>query len=192
MIEILVSVVIIAILAAMMLPYLAKAREAARNTECRNNLSQLGKAIIMYSEHHQELMPAVVPAPGESTAEMHNGTERTGLGLLYPGYNRDHRLFYCPSSNYLTKNSFDGWGSERIVSSYFYRGTADGTETLSMVDKKAIVMDNNRQAAIGRHNHGGRFVNMLFTDGHVTGLLDQAQKTTHMNVLELWKWADLQ
>lgn len=194
-IELLVVSVVIVILAAMILPILATARESARKTQCRNNLSQLGKAIIMYSENHKELMPDVLPLPGASTAELHSGTEKNGLGKLFPSYNRDPRLFFCPSANYYSVHGvagFHNWGSGAVISSFYYRGAVDGKETLLITDKKAIAMDNNQQAAIGRHNHGGRLVNILFTDGHVTGVGDDPQKAAEPDPVALWTWADRQ
>jgi prepilin-type processing-associated H-X9-DG protein len=191
MLELLVSVVIIAILATLLLPFLSRARESARRTQCRNNLGQIGKAIMMYSDSYDDMMPAVLP-PGVSTAELHDGEEKNGLGLLFPGYTRDQRIFYCPSSNYLNYGAFENWGKGPVQSTFFYRGAGDGTETLVMRDKKAILMDNNRQAAIGRHCHGGRFLNVLFADGHTTGVDDWEYQASQANVMDLWQWLDLQ
>lgn len=190
--ELLVVTVVIVVLAAMILPVLASARETARKTQCRNNLSQLGKAVVMYSEDYSEQMPMVLPLPGESTAELHDGSRKNGLGLLFPGYNRDHRLFFCPGSNHYNEKTFDGWGSTAVVSSFYYRGPVDGMETLLLQGQKAILMDNNRQASIGRHNHGGRFVNMLFSDGRVVGVGDPAQNAAQADPVDVWAWADQQ
>lgn len=194
LLELLVVSLIIVILAAMLLPVLAAVRERARQTQCLNNLSQLGKAIIMYSENYREMMPDVLPPPGTSSAELHNGTEKSGLGKLYPSYNRDPRIFYCPSANYFTlrgPQGFSRWGSDSVVSSFFYRGTGDGSEPLVVTDKKAILMDYNQELLIGRYNHGGRFANILFGDGHVFGVGDPEQKSAQADAVEVWKWADL-
>ena len=57
LIELLVVIAIIAILAAILFPVFAKAREKARQTNCMNNLKNLGTAIMMYAQDYDELYP---------------------------------------------------------------------------------------------------------------------------------------
>jgi prepilin-type N-terminal cleavage/methylation domain-containing protein/prepilin-type processing-associated H-X9-DG protein len=57
LIELLVVIVVVAIMAALLLPALAKTREQARGTGCRSNMKQLALAFLMYSEDNEDTFP---------------------------------------------------------------------------------------------------------------------------------------
>src|SRR5437016_4167237 len=65
LIELLVVIAIIAILAAILFPVFAQAREKARAATCVSNLKQVGNAMMMYVQDYDEHFPgAAAPAPG--------------------------------------------------------------------------------------------------------------------------------
>ena len=74
LIELLVVIAIIAILAAILFPVFAQAREKARQAMCTSNLKQLGNAFVMYCQDYDEMMPvsamadAVFNSQGQVTA----------------------------------------------------------------------------------------------------------------------------
>ena len=116
LIELLVVIAIIGILAAMLLPALAKAKVQAQKTFCMNNLKQIQLAWVIYSGDNSDRIAPVsnyIPIfptdpqvqPGAAEAQIFPGsvTTITGtnilfsrLGLLYPNLKSD-RIFKCPA-----------------------------------------------------------------------------------------------
>ena len=97
LIELLVVMAIIAILAAMLMPALQRAREAARRTSCLNNLKELGTGLAMYQKDHSHL-PLYSSGRFAGTGYDGEGIDgTTSWGELFPGYVGSAELFHCPS-----------------------------------------------------------------------------------------------
>lgn len=87
LIELLVVIAIIAILAAILFPVFAQAREQARRTACLSNTKQIGLAFAMYTQDYDETTPAVIHLSG--------GNDNDFWTIIQP-YVKNIQMFYCP------------------------------------------------------------------------------------------------
>jgi len=99
LIELLVVIAIIAILAAILFPVFARAREKARQSACINNMKQLGLAVNMYIQDYDETLPFAEMIVSTSVKRPYDEVMSTTLrymDLLYP-YVKNHGVYICPS-----------------------------------------------------------------------------------------------
>ncbi|HIE50480.1 MAG TPA: prepilin-type N-terminal cleavage/methylation domain-containing protein, partial [Armatimonadetes bacterium] len=100
LIELLVVIAIIAILAAILFPVFARAREKSRQASCASNLKQIGLAAMMYVQDYDEvLFPSFTPGPTRVYywwGSWDGTVLREEEGLLYP-YLRNAQIKACPS-----------------------------------------------------------------------------------------------
>jgi len=103
LIELLVVIAIIAILAAILFPVFARAREKARQASCSSNLKQMALATLMYNQDYDErYMYEVWCNTGNPSCPNMCWSEivRDREGLIYP-YLKNKQILYCPS--------WEGW-----------------------------------------------------------------------------------
>ena len=94
LIELLVVMAIIAILAAMLMPALQRAREAARRTSCLNNIKELSAGLAQWQKDHDGEVPK---EHNKSFDWRWQSVATLSWSQLYPGYIGSAALFHCPS-----------------------------------------------------------------------------------------------
>ncbi len=96
LIELLVVIAIIAILAAILFPVFAQAREKARQTACLSNAKQMGNALMMYCQDYDELL--FIGANGNAAPD----PSRIWTEALYPYY-KSRDVLNCPSASKISR-----------------------------------------------------------------------------------------
>jgi len=167
LIELLVVIGIIAILAAMLLPALQKAKESANQTDCISQLKQIGTSMSMYANNYRSMFPVY----GDKIEESHNTK-----GLYFLGFEDGKltpKVLVCRSTNNSPFNDFktdpdsvtipadSAKNSKSEKSSYlYYAGFNSGKVSATI----GYVRDKNTNHA-DKNGHGDGHV--LYGDGHV-------------------------
>jgi prepilin-type N-terminal cleavage/methylation domain-containing protein/prepilin-type processing-associated H-X9-DG protein len=102
LIELLVVIAIIAILAAILFPVFAKAREKARQSSCLSNIKQLMLGILSYTQDYDEVLPAIRRAGGPFNHVPWNAQ-------IEP-YIKNRQVFVCPSKQFNHCSTVGEWG----------------------------------------------------------------------------------
>jgi len=187
-------IAIIAILAAILFPVFAKAREAARATSCKSNLKQLGLAFGMYVQDYDETYPERSQTWGH-------------FGYVIQPYIKNHGIFQCPSNpnKNLGVTRFVPPGAQQIRRSYAINAFIHNAAWRSMAEindpAERILLSESRNDwndyaapwwpagnydGAGFAGHSGNF-NLLWYDGHV-----KASKPTQTVATKLHWILDMQ
>ena len=124
MIELLVVIAIIGILAALLLPVLASAKERAKRIQCLNNLRQVNLALRMYADSNSDKFPQVTAGRWAWDVPWQVADSMVQNGA-------SQRVFYCASSGFSDQDNLNLWNYEtnryRVVG---YAMTFPGTATV--------------------------------------------------------------
>jgi prepilin-type processing-associated H-X9-DG protein/prepilin-type N-terminal cleavage/methylation domain-containing protein len=197
LVELLVTIAIIAILASMLLPALKNARNLARRMECAGNLKQVGTATLMYASDYKGLLPAygkVFETPICSKAYWFAYLSYYYLNNhKYQTLTSDGKAFVCPMDS--APGFYGGVKNSYGINSFILPNTlhwdGNGVRLASIKNPSQIIMEAEAGAdsrkwvtsSIAgsypikyRHENGA---NIVFIDGHVNWEKYAINEPTH-------------
>lgn len=172
LVELLVTIALLALLAALLLPVFSRSREAARGAACLSNQRQLGAAVLLYTQDWDERFPQTHP-PGDELTLLAPWRE-----LVEP-YVRNRALFRCPSDwgvpdwhpTTYAPNGFFCYGASLAAvprpAETIYLAELTAASLLDDFSPWRGVVELEDNLAIDRHNGAA---NYLFVDGHASRL----------------------
>ncbi|MBO5668693.1 MAG: prepilin-type N-terminal cleavage/methylation domain-containing protein [Lentisphaeria bacterium] len=204
LIELLVVIAIIAILAAILLPALNSARERGRNTTCKNNLSQLGRFMMLYADDndgHAHWNSGGSGAISTSYALPGSSTYKTSLPFsAYVGYaandssaKKGDSLYRCPSAAKGNGGSTD-YSYVSYGMNWYIACSANGNKTTRHNSPSATSLfapgpqaapwnysESTDYSVMAKRHSKSYLLNINYLDGHVAEL-QEAPPTSGQNV----------
>lgn len=183
LIELLVVIAIIAILAAILFPVFARAREKARQSSCMSNAKQLALGFLMYAQDYDEEFPRQYIVV-------------SGVAVRWPAYImpyiKNYQIFTCPSDKSYSLDTANPGGDETI--GYGYSVYFEGGRSMSWIRKPAetVLLGDGYTFRIKPAGHSyesyatSRYVmyrhndmaNIAFCDGHAKSMTKDALEVT--------------
>lgn len=139
LIELLVVISIISILAAILFPVFARARENARRTSCLSNLKQLGMGVMQYVQDYDEMYPSTSRYTWGQFGGDNSGVTTFWFHDLQP-YVKSTQIFRCPSSPLRDDNIQVGnYGGNQLVMKVYNARSPSTGELYPTVKMSSVV-----------------------------------------------------
>lgn len=174
LIELLVVVAIIAILASILFPAFARARENARRASCQSNLKQIGLGIQQYTQDYDERFPAIDAGTGVAN--------NPGWAFAVQPYIKSEQIFQCPSDSGVTPSGVD------LPTRALTAGFSDYLLNYNLGGQSSAILEYSSNTILNSEGAGGNAnfnaakqplagsarhlegANYAFADGHVKWL----------------------
>ena len=173
LIELLVVIAIIAILAAILFPVFARARENARKSTCMSNLKQIGMATMMYVQDYDEMFP-IDWYRSQSADTCHTWCAMTQYTLdSINVYAKNSKIWVCPDDaarNPWSSSFTPSQGQRRISYWNMLQNVRGGMAALQAPANEHLFFDHVTSWTAGTTNHGtgqDTPIQVCYADGHV-------------------------
>jgi len=181
LIELLVVIAIIAILAAILFPVFARAREKARQTSCLSNMKQIGLAMIMYTQDYDEKFVSLrqnnCHNPTGRRLNQGNGQRCNYWIECVAPYVKNDQIFRCPSDD--TRGDNGDWHDSSLAHGYAENAYLCGVNQALVRSVATCVMNLETSWACpdlgcwslcGVPNAHNEMSNWTFCDGHAKAM----------------------
>lgn len=180
LIELLVVIAIVAILAAILFPVFARARENARRSSCQSNLKQLALGVMQYTQDYDEKFPVVYV----SSVAPYTANNPYGWADAVQPYLKSVQIFQCPSERTApnsdpTSSGYTDYSMNMMLSSDIGGNFMNGRTLADLTKPTLTVMHLDDYSWRSRsHNWGCKVSTACATAGLAT--LDAAVSTRHL------------
>ena len=188
LIELLVVIAIIAILAAILFPAFARARENARRASCQSNLKQIGLGVAQYTQDYDEMMPYQVSSDVVYFMDPAAAGWAPNFFYQIQPYIKNTQVYLCPSGKRLTVANLSE--TSYLINGVLTKTAGGAARSVASIPEVSSVIQIQDYVAAGIYsseaptrNSASKFIywqydvnysnnhfdggNLLFADGHV-------------------------